>query len=288
MVLKKSSTFVLIPLLFYLLFSSPPEASAKKKGFISAKAAVILDAKKSIIYARNPYLKLPPASTTKVMTALIVIERSKLDKPVVISAHSASVEPSKAYLRAGVTYSTAELLKALLLNSANDAAVALAEDVAGSEPQFVRLMNSRARALGARNTNFVNSSGLTEKGKNQYSSAYDLALIMREAMRHPEFVDIMKKKEDVITGANGARHYLRNHNKFLWQYPGKVIGKTGFTLAARHCFVGASLKENRRVVFAILHSKDLWGDGTKLLRYAGVVKKYSGKSAKQGNKRKRR
>ncbi len=231
--------------------------SRKKNNAITAKAIFVLDlnGNKAMIN-KNPHLKLAPASTAKLMTAILVIENSNLSKTVVISKNAANAQSSKADLGEGESYLTKDLLEAALISSSNDASIALAEDIAGSEEAFSRMMNNRARQLGALNTKFVNSTGLSVKGIAQYSTTYDLVIIMKRVLMYSQLIDIMNKKESVIKSTAGKVIKLKNHNKLLWELNSAVIGKTGYTLQARHCFAGYMVIGKRKFAFAILKSKD--------------------------------
>src|SRR5690606_25774150 len=136
-----------------------------------------------ILYAREPYTALPPASTTKLLTAILAMRHTAPDELMRVSAHAASMPPSKAYLRAGTIYTSRDLLYALMLRSSNDASVVIAEHIGGTVPGFSRLMNETARSLGATNSHFVNPNGLP--ARDHYSTAHDLAQMMRAALRMP-------------------------------------------------------------------------------------------------------
>ncbi len=231
--------------------------NSKKNSTISAKSLFVLDLNKNkIMLNKNPHLKLPPASTAKLMTAILVIENLSLTKPVLIKRSATLTQPSKIHLRENETYLAGGLLEAVLICSANDASVSLAEAIAGSEEAFVRMMNNRARQLGALNTNFVNSTGLPVKGVSQYTTAYDLVSIMKRALLYQEIIEIMNKKESLIKSDNGRTIKLKSHNKLLWEFDNAIIGKTGYTRQARHCFVGLQTIGKRKFVFAILKSRD--------------------------------
>src|SRR3989338_4304907 len=238
--------------------------SGVSKGNISitAESAVLMDPfTKRVIYSKNPHKKLPHASTAKIMTALVVLKKGHLKKEITVSKFASSMEPSKIYIREGEIYFMKDLLKAILMNSGNDASVALAESVSGSEKDFVELMNKTAKATGARNTNLKNSSGLPAKG--QYSTAYDLSLMVRQAMKDRNFVDIMRMKYSEIGETTGSRRIkLRNHNKSLWKdKPYELFGKTGYTKKAGHCFAGyIQYSRWRKVIVVILKSKKMWSD----------------------------
>ena len=248
---------LLIPLFFLSIFSF-----SKDDIPITAESAVLMDPwTKRIIYSKNPHLELSPASTVKIMTAIVVLKNSHLKKRVVISEFASSMEASKVYLKDGEVYLIEDLLRAVLLNSGNDASVALAESVAGSEEEFVDMMNKMARTIGTRDTDFKNSTGLPEKG--QYSTAYNLSLVVREAMKNKNFVDILKMKNTEIEELGTRRRIkLKNHNKSLWKdTPYLILGKTGYTKKAGHCFAGyIQYNRWRKVIVVILKSKKLWSD----------------------------
>lgn len=261
-----------IPGIIFILLSANSLAEEIKSPYLTARSAVIVRASDGVVvYGKSPLLKLHPASITKIMTAVITLEGFELDKEVVISAKAANIEPTRAGLSKGARYSIRDLLKASLLSSANDAAVAIAEGIAGSEEEFAAIMNKKARALGMKDTLFVNATGLPDTIK-PYSTAYDLTTLMREACRLPLFIKIMNLKEAVIKGSDGKTIELRNHNKMLWRKPG-VIGKTGYTFSARHCFVGMDLSTDNPLAFAILSSKKPWDDIRKLLIFSQSLKK---------------
>lgn len=241
---------------------------AKEVIYITAYSAVLMNAwNKKVVYSKNPYVKLAPASTTKIMTALVVLKKSALDKKVAVSRYATFAPPSKVGIKRGEEYSTEDMLKALLLNSGNDASVALAESVAGTEKNFVNMMNEMARKIGCRNTNFKTSNGLPAKG--QYSTAYDLALIMREAVKDKRLLDILRIKTADITELNSGRCIkLRNHNKSLWKdAPYLILGKTGYTIRARQCFLGyINYDKRHNLIIVILKGKKLWPDMRELAK----------------------
>ncbi|MGH8059709.1 MAG: D-alanyl-D-alanine carboxypeptidase family protein, partial [Candidatus Entotheonellia bacterium] len=215
--------------------------------YVTASAALVMNAHTgTLLYEKNPHLPLPMASTTKVMTALLGIELLRPSDVVRVSSYAVSMMPSKIYLKSGELISAEDLLYAILLSSANDASVALAEKIGGSEESFARAMTIRARELGARNTHFENASGLPAEG--HYSTVYDLAILFRYAMRQPAFADIMQWKIRMIGSVNGSRRSLRSHNRLLWTFPGAIGGKTGFTRPAKHCYVGMAERGNRVLI----------------------------------------
>ena len=232
----------------------------------SAVAALVMDAETGeALYEKNPHLPLPMASTTKVMTALLGVERLRPHELVEVSAYAASMAPSKIYLKPGELIGVDDLLQAILLKSANDASAALAEKISGSEAAFARLMTRRARELGALNTHFENASGLP--ADDHYSTAYDLAILLRYAMRRPDFAEIMQMKTASVESVAGRMWNIRNHNRLLWTFPGALGGKTGWTRASRHCYVGMVESGGRTLIASVLASSRLWDDIQELLRY---------------------
>ena len=253
---RKSLTFL------FIVFFLSANLYAKESINITAYSAVLMNTwNKKVLYAKNPHVKLAPASTTKIMTALVVLKESELSKNVNVSRCATCMPPSKVDIKKGEIYSTEDMLKAALLNSGNDASVALAESVAGSEKEFVRMMNDMAKKIGCRDTVFKTSNGLP--AKDQYSTAYDLALIMREAVKDKRLLDILQIKETEITELNSGRHIkLKNHNKSLWKDASYLIlGKTGYTIRAKQCFVGYIQYDKRHnVIVVMLKGKRLWPD----------------------------
>lgn len=254
-------------ILFFSLFTFNFQFSTCLADEISSKAAVVIEASTGrVLFAKNPNLKLPPASTTKLVTAMVVLDRANMSDTVTISEAAANVPSLKeTKLRAGETLTVKTLLYAALIRSANDAAFALAELVAGSEKKFVQLMNRKAVAIGASNTMFINTTGLP--GKGQHTTAYDLSKLMRYALKYPVIREIIGKKEAEISTEQGRTIALENTNKLLWSDNGAVGGKTGYTKAARHCFVYAGEKKGEMVIVAILGAQSrgiLWNEAEKL------------------------
>jgi D-alanyl-D-alanine carboxypeptidase (penicillin-binding protein 5/6) len=250
--------------LFFILNFSLFTASADE---ISSRAAVVIDASTGrILYAKNPDLKLAPASTTKLMTAIVTIEDADLKDVVKISRNASHVSPHKAGFKAGDRVSIEKLLYAALVGSANDAAVALAEGVAGSEARFVEMMNEKAASIGANNTRFINPHGLP--GPGQYITASDLSKIMTYALRYPKLKEIIGTRITKISTQKGRSIFLKNTNRLLWSDDELVGGKTGYTRKARHCFVCAAEREGDAVIVAVLGSPSrsaLWKESETLI-----------------------
>ena len=256
----KKQTIAVVSCIFFLFCGSSVCLSKPGKQ-LTAKAAIVVDAKKgTVLFKRNPNLRLPAASTVKILTAVIAAEKLNLDEQIPISKRAAGIAPSKAYLTQEASYKVGDLLQCFLMSSANDAGVALAEAMAGTEFQFSLLMNEKARMLGAKNSFFLNATGLPEHKKRQYSTVYDLSLFMKACLQHPELMEMMQRKKTVICGCDGRQIALRNHNKFLWRDSNDLIGKTGYTLKAKHCFLGVFTKGKRQFIVAIQGSRKPWDD----------------------------
>ena len=230
---------------------------------ITAKSVIILDdADDTIIFAKEPDQPRQPASTIKVLTGIIAIHSLAGDEAVPVSREAASRPSSKMYLDPAKAYRADELISGVLLGSANDASVALAEMIAGSESDFAEFMNLQASHFGATHTNCKTATGLT--AKDQTSTARDLALIFREAMRDDNFSARMKVRS--ITTDEGNTLY--NHNKALWRIEGAEGGKTGYTLAARQTYVGKFSNGEATFIVAIMGSETMWRDLKQLVNFA--------------------
>jgi D-alanyl-D-alanine carboxypeptidase len=226
-----------------------------------------------ILYQKEPDLRLPPASTTKVITAILALESGrKLAESLTVSKAATRVPASKLYLRPGQTITIEDLLYGILLSSANDASLVLAEGLGGSVEAFAELMTRKAHDLGAANSHFTNPHGLT--APDHYSTARDLAILFRYAMKNPTFRDVIQTKissvrsKSVIRKKTVARRIsVRNHNRLLWNFDGAIGGKTGYTHAAQKCFVGAVVRNGVTLIVSILGARDQWGDTKRLLEY---------------------
>jgi D-alanyl-D-alanine carboxypeptidase len=233
---------------------------------LSARCAVITEAKSGrVLFAKNEEERFPPASTTKIMTAIVALENAPLERKIVPAAGIVRVEPTIAGLKPGVEYSLSDLIDAILVKSANDAAVAIAENLAGSEKEFARMMNRKAEEIGMKNTYFATASGLpTGKKDRQYTTALDLARMMRYALRYERVIRAASMKESEISGADGKKIHLKTHNRALLSKDGSPWGKTGYTREAKRTFVGIDPSFEPKIVFAVLQSEKLWSDITAL------------------------
>ena len=206
-----------------------------------------------------------PASTTKIMTLIIALEKGHLDDVVTVGGHAAGTEGSTLWLEAGDRITLRELLYGMMLHSGNDATVAVAEHIAGSVDAFARLMTERAHELGAMDTNFVNANGLPDDA--HYTTAHDLALIASYGYSLPGFEDIVSTKEITFPWVKDDTHRLRNENQMLWLYEGGNGVKTGYTDAAGRCLVAAAKRDGIQLVSVVLDSNWMWNDSILLLDY---------------------
>ncbi|HVM11060.1 MAG TPA: D-alanyl-D-alanine carboxypeptidase family protein, partial [Actinomycetota bacterium] len=217
------------------------------------------------LFERRGGRRLPIASTTKVMTALIVLESTTPFEVVVVSERAAAEPGARLGLRAGERIEVRQLLQALMLQSANDAAVALAEHVSGSVERFVRRMNRRARALGLRRTRFASPNGLDDRGR---STARDLARLTVEAMRHERFAEIVATKRHRVPADAGPDRRVQNRNVLLWLYRGATGVKTGYTAAAGYCLVATAERRDLHLVAVVLGSpREAFSDTAALLNH---------------------
>ena len=234
-----------------------------------AASVIVIDAQSGqILYEKNADEIRAPASTQKLLTGLIVAERGFLDQRVVVHPSDTYVEPSKLYIKAGETYERLELLRALLVKSANDVAKCLARDNAGSVEAFADRMNRRARELGATSSNFANPNGLPSPG--QYTTARDLSMIARAAYANPTIRSIVRMPRVVFRFSNGRTRELENTNKVLRRLPYCNGMKTGYTDAAGYCLISSATRPGGRDVIAVVlgNSKArIWQDSAALLSW---------------------
>ncbi|MBI4309209.1 MAG: D-alanyl-D-alanine carboxypeptidase [Candidatus Omnitrophica bacterium] len=253
-------------------FAARNKKKIKRSPRPTAVAAVLWDATANHrYYAKNLDAKVYPASTTKVMTALLALERLPLDKYVTVSETAIQVQETKLNLKPGEQYRVRDLLFAVLLKSANDAANVLAEAAAGSQAQFVAMMNQKARAVGAKHTLFANAHGLPSDAQ-QYTTAHDMALLFAQAFKNPFFRKAITFKYRIIYSKEGRRYFLKSHNKSLFlNWKRNVYGKTGYTRQAQSCFVGYFIKRNHVYVIGVFGCRKRWEDIKFIIeRYGGV------------------
>ncbi|MBB6214862.1 D-alanyl-D-alanine carboxypeptidase (penicillin-binding protein 5/6) [Anaerosolibacter carboniphilus] len=282
---SRISIFVIMIILIHALvhpvisMASPPD--------ISAPSGILIDAETGdILYEKNAFEAMYPASTTKIMTAILTLENTKLQDIVTIDKETPFTDGTRIYVIEGETFTVEQLLYALLVESANDAAVALAKHISGSVEEFAKLMNKRAKELGAKNTHFVNPNGLPNS--EHVTTAYDLAMIAKYAMTLPLFPDIVKTVNYQIppTDKQPETRYLRSSNRFLWgvggsnkiNYKGQWINikydiiegiKTGYTIQAQQCLVTSAKKDGHRLISVVLKAQgtNIYTDTRTLIDY---------------------
>lgn len=235
----------------------------------TAKAMCVLEQKSGrILYGKNINKKLPMASTTKVFTALTVLENvPNLDEKVAVDDRAVGIEGTSIYLRKGEVLTVKELLLGMLLPSGNDSATALAYYVGGDIPTFCRLMQKTAKKAGAYNSQFKNPHGLDEEG--HYTTAYDLAIVSAKALENPTFFEISNTKTAVISGNTEVKsRYLKNKNRLLSNFDGCTGIKTGFTDSAGRCFVSSAERKGLHIVCSVLNSANMFEECAKFMELA--------------------
>jgi D-alanyl-D-alanine carboxypeptidase len=269
--------FILITLVI-LLLAVPLNAADIG---VSAECAILIEASSgNVIYEKNADNRHLIASTTKIMTALVALENYDITKIVTVSEKAVGVEGSSIYLTKGEKLSMEDLLYALMLESANDAAAAIAVEVAGSVENFADMMNSKAVSIGLKNTHFTNPHGLDNS--EHYSTAYDMAMLTRHALMNDTFKTIVSTYKRVIPlkGDEGSR-VLLNHNKMIKLYDGVIGVKTGFTKKSGRCLVSAAERDGVTLIAVTLNAPDDWNDHRRMLdtgfsMYERVLLTYAG------------
>jgi D-alanyl-D-alanine carboxypeptidase (penicillin-binding protein 5/6) len=255
--------FKMIALLLACTIAAPAAAWAKEEIkpaganlAPSARSAVLLDADTgTVVFEKNSHDKLPPASITKIMTMLLVMEavdegRIKWTDKVSTSEYAASMGGSQIFLEAGEQMTVQDMLKGIAMASGNDASVAMAEKLAGTEAEFVRLMNERAEQLGLKNTHFMNCNGLP--AANHYTSAYDIAVMSRELLKHGEITKYTGIYQDYLRKDSEKPFWLVNTNKLVRFYSGADGLKTGFTNESKFCLSATANRDGFRVIAVVL------------------------------------
>jgi serine-type D-Ala-D-Ala carboxypeptidase (penicillin-binding protein 5/6) len=236
---------------------------------IAAESAIVIDVVSGrVLYAKNADAPRAVASTQKIVTALCVLDAGNIDKPVTIDSSDEACEPTRLDMKPGDNYPRRELLKILMVKSANDVARALARDVGGSQEGFAALMNQKAASLGMRNSNFINPNGLPMAG--QYSTARDMAIAARAAYRSPLIRSFTATKSMTFYFNDGRTRFVENTNKLLKTVPYCDGLKTGTTNAAGRCLVASGSLNGRSVITVVLKSTtpNVWKDSSKLLAWA--------------------
>jgi len=245
-----------ILLCFILLLGLLPMSVVAKEPDVAATAAILMDAKTGrVLWEKNANTPLAMASTTKIMTSILALESGRLDETVTVSKTAAAAPRMKMYLSAGEKIRLGDLLLALMLESSNDSAIAIAEHLAGNVPDFCAMMTQKAREVGAKNTVFETPNGLD--GNEHHSTAYDLAMITRYALDVPGFIQLTNTHHAVFS-SDTKTYNMTNKNRLLHEFEGANGVKTGFTNKAGHCFVGAAKRGDMQLISVVLASG--WGD----------------------------
>lgn len=218
------------------------------------------------LYQFESEKRLSPASLTKIMSALVILEYGHLDDEVTVSPKAARAHKTHLRLRTGQIFRLEDLLKAMLIVSANDACLAASEHVGGDEARFVDLMNAKAAALELHNTHFSNACGFD--APEHYSTAEDLAKLSEIALHHPVFKELVREEREIIMPINEHRAYvLRTTNRLLGRIPGVQGVKTGFTSKAGRCLIAKVSQDGSDLLLVILNSKRRWNTATSLINY---------------------
>lgn len=269
--MKFSRFIACTALCFALLFSQAAPCLAQSPPDLApgAHSAILMDGERGVIWEKNAAERLPMASTTKIMTALVVLDTPPLDRRVTAVPEACGIEGSSIYMKPGETFTVEELLYALMLQSANDAATLLALETAGSVEAFAALMNEKAAALSLSDTHFENPHGLD--GEGHYTSARDLAALTLAALSNEKFREITSTARRTIGEGESART-LVNHNRMLSLYDGAIGVKTGFTKKSGRCLVSAAERDGVTLVAVTLNDGDDWRDHAAMLDhgFAGV------------------
>ncbi len=274
--MKRINKVICLLLVLTFFFTVPVIGVYGQQPFeVDARSAILIDAGTgTILYEKNSHEALPPASVTKIMTMLLVMEaldrnQITLDDKVVVSEHASSMGGTQLYLEPGEIKTIEELMKGIAIRSANDACVAIGEHLAGSEETFVQRMNDKAKELGMENTHFVNSNGLPEEG--HVTSAYDISLMSRELLKYPEIHRWLTTWMDtVIVGKKQSTQELVNTNRLIRFYDGATGIKTGYTSEAKHCLSASATRGNTTFISVIMGaptSQVRFNEAAKLLDY---------------------
>ncbi len=242
------------------------DAISQKIGDVSAQCAVLMnvsDGKRQILWQKNADRRMRPASTTKIMTAIVAIEAMPLSSVITVPAEAVGTEGSSVYLTEGEKFTLEELLYCMLLASANDAAATIAVAVGGSIAAFADMMNDKASMLGLESSHFANPHGLDDEA--HYTSAKDLALIAAYALENDVLLKIVSTYKIVVKGVEAKERRLVNHNRLLLSYRGAVGVKTGYTKAGGRCLVSAAERDGLRLVCVTLSAPDDWQDHKTML-----------------------
>ncbi len=266
--LRKSAIFFVLSA-FALFALALPFLISKKTAFASntnkvCAEIVIEQSSRQILYCKNENEKMYPASTTKILTALTVLENADIKSIVEITKEMTGIEGSSIYLKEDEKLTIEDLLYGMMLRSGNDAATALAIAVSGNIEDFANLMNETAKNCGAENSHFVNPHGL--HNDEHYVTAYDLALITAKAFENDTFCEIVKTKVKAI-GEGESKRVIANKNKMLKMYDGANGVKTGFTKNSGRCLVSSAKRNNMQLVSVVLNCGDMWNESAEILNF---------------------
>ncbi|MBI4808702.1 MAG: D-alanyl-D-alanine carboxypeptidase [Nitrosomonadales bacterium] len=248
------------------LLASSALAAAQLDPFPQIAASYRVEIDGVSTWEKQPAKRLPPASLTKLMTALLVLERGGLQETVTVSEAATRETGSRLALKTGEHLRAEDLLAATLLQSANDACHALADHLGGSETAFVQQMNRRAQELGLHDTRFRNACGHDAPG--HYSTAADINRLARELLKHPQVVPLTSQLHAAITTQEGRQYQLSNKNALVGRYDGALGLKTGYTAKAGTCLVAYARRDGHEVLLVLLHGKDRWWDAVDILDLA--------------------
>ena len=263
---EKAVLIALLVLLFLALLTLPV---ADAQAYNRTSAILLIDAESGeVLHEENADLKMEIASTTKILTAITVIENADVLQRVRIPKRAVGVEGSSIYLKEGEKLTVKDLLYGLMLRSGNDSAVALALHLGGTEEHFVKMMNIRAEMLGLNDTHYANPHGLHDE--NHYTSCYDLCKLGCIAMKNPLFKEIVSTKKITI-GEKESQRSIANKKKILFQYEGGNGIKTGYTRAAGRCLVSAAERKGVQLVAAVLNVPDMFGVCSSLMDYGFTI-----------------
>jgi D-alanyl-D-alanine carboxypeptidase len=242
-----------------------PVTAADLDVLVKAKAVLLVDAATgSVLFSRDPDVPYPPASTTKLMTSLLLYERTGLQGSVRVAKADTLVEPSHVPLVEGEVVPVRALTASLLIGSDNDSAMALGRHCGGTLDRFVAMMNQRATELGCQRTQFRNPNGLPAPG--QFTTCNDLMKIFRKVLSVPELREMAQTRVYRLITARGAQE-VRNHNRLLFTYPGMGPAKTGWTYSSKHTYAAAATRGGHELLLTLLNSTDKWRDATLLFNY---------------------
>lgn len=275
--MKRYFSMMILSVLLFSLISPVASAEEKSKTDLvnEVKSAILIERDTgTVIYEKNSQEQLPPASMTKIMTMLLIMEaidegRMSWDEKIRASEYAASMGGSQIFLEPGEEMTAKELLRGIAIGSGNDASVAMAERIAGSEEAFVEMMNNKAKELGLKNTKFQNTTGLP--ASDHYSTAHDMAMMAKELLKYDKITDFTGQYEAYLRETTDKKFWLVNTNKLVRFYPGVDGLKTGFTREAKYCLTATAERNGMRViavVFGAPTSKERNAQVTKLLDYA--------------------